>query len=1082
MPCFPPLQTARRIRTGQKIRKRLESGYMIASRKFRLKSCRCFAAFFFGIIATFFLFVSAGAGTVSAATESTIHSAAEVDYPPFSIVDENGHANGFSVELLRAALKSMGRDVTFRTGQWADVRSWLAKGEVQALPLVGRTPEREADFDFTFPYMSLHGAIVVRDDSFDIRELGDLRGRTVAVMKGDNAEEFLRREDRGVDIKATATFEEALHELSRGRFDAVFIQRLVALRLIQENNFTNLRIVNEPIEGFRQEFCFAVTNGDHEMLALLNEGLALVMADGTYRHLHAKWFAALELPVNRRIVIGGDSNYPPFEYLDESGRPAGFNVDLTWAIARETGLDIEIRLGPWSTIIDQLARSEIDAVQGMLYSPQRDLMFDFSVPHTVTHHVIVVRTGDGAPAATVEALFGKHIVVQEGDILHDFLEEKGMMDHVTVVASQADALRELSEGKHDYALVARVTAMDLIKKHGWKNLNVGKQPILSRGYSYAVPQNHRALLAQLSEGLKIINDTGEYRRIYNKWFGIYEDSPLRFVAFLRYVAIFLIPLVFLVLAVTLWSWSLKKQVTRRTAELRESENLHRIAGQLARLGGWSVNLSAKEVLWSDEVAKIHEMPPGYRPSFDEAIRFYAPEFREKIASVFNECARNGNAYDEEMQIVTGKGNRVWVRTIGVAEYNTAGRIIAVKGGFQDITERIRAGEERKRLQEHLIHAQKMESVGRLAGGVAHDYNNMLSVILGYAEMAMEEVDASDPLQNHLREIHSAAKRSIDITKQLLAFARKQTISPQVLDLNDTVTDMLTMVRRLIGEDIDLSWRPGAGLWLVKMDPVQVSQILVNLCVNAKDAIGGVGRIDIETKNERLDEDYCAAHSEFVPGSYVSLSISDDGCGMKKETLVNIFEPFFTTKGIGKGTGLGLATVFGIVKQNNGFINVYSEPDRGAVFRIYLPRYSGQPGDIDLADVSESHGEIPRGRGETVLVVEDEAAILTLAVKILEILGYKVMKAESPGKAMDIAAQHEGKIDLVIADVVMPDMNGRDLVDQLNSSFPSLKALYMSGYTAEVIAYRGVLDDGLNFIQKPFSAREMAVKVRNVLDE
>ncbi|MFW6181722.1 MAG: transporter substrate-binding domain-containing protein, partial [Spirochaetota bacterium] len=326
------------------------------------------------------LLLAAALLTPPAAAAPPVSSAAEVDYPPFSIVGDRGRAEGFSVELLRAALKAMGREVTFRTGTWPQVRGWLERGEVQALPLVGRTPEREAVFDFTFPYMSLHGAIVVREDNRDIRGLADLRGRQVAVMRGDNAEEFLRREERGIDIRTTATFTEALRELAGGRHDAVVMQRLVALRLLQETGIGGLRVVDRPVEGFRQDFCFAVREGDKETLALLNEGLALVMADGTYRRLHARWFAALQLPAGRRILVGGDHSFPPYEYLDKDGNPAGFAVELTRAIAREMDLDIEIRLEPWDKVRRALERGEIDVIQGMFYSPERDLSFDFTQP------------------------------------------------------------------------------------------------------------------------------------------------------------------------------------------------------------------------------------------------------------------------------------------------------------------------------------------------------------------------------------------------------------------------------------------------------------------------------------------------------------------------------------------------------------------------------------------------------------------------------------------------------------------------------------------------------------------------------
>ncbi len=313
---------------------------------------------------------------------------------------------------------------------------------------------------------------------------------------------------------------------------------------------------------------------------------------------------------------------------------------------------------------------------------------------------------------------------------------------------------------------------------------------------------------------------------------------------------------------------------------------------------------------------------------------------------------------------------------------------------------------------------------------------------------------------------------------MLAFARKQTIIPVVLDLNQTVESMLKMLRRLIGEDIDLAWLPEAGLCPVKMDPVQVDQILANLCVNARDAIADVGKVTIETGNAVFDETYCADHAGFVAGEYVLLAVSDDGCGMDKETLDQIFEPFFTSKGVGQGTGLGLSTVYGIVKQNNGFINVYSEPGKGTTFRIYLPRYAGQAVDTQ----QEKAAEIPLSRGETVLVVEDEPALLTMDKMMLEKLGYRVLAAGTPGEAIRLAEEHAGEIHLLITDVVMPEMNGRDLAERLQSLYPGMKILFMSGYTADVIAHRGVLDEGVNFIQKPFSMKDLAVKVREALRE
>jgi CheY-like chemotaxis protein len=368
-------------------------------------------------------------------------------------------------------------------------------------------------------------------------------------------------------------------------------------------------------------------------------------------------------------------------------------------------------------------------------------------------------------------------------------------------------------------------------------------------------------------------------------------------------------------------------------------------------------------------------------------------------------------------------------------------------------------------------------VGRLAGGVAHDYNNMLSVIIGYAELALDKVKPGELLHDDLTEILTAARRSADITRQLLAFARQQTIAPKIIDLNQTIQYMLKMMKRLIGEDIKLTWLPGTDLGKIKIDPTQIDQILANLCVNARDAITGVGKITIETRSVLFDNAYCDSHAGFLPGEFIMLAVSDDGSGMDKEIQDRIFEPFFTTKGVGEGTGLGLSTVYGIVKQNNGFINVYSEPGKGTTFRIYLARHSGPEGDSCREEIRE----IPVSCGETILLVEDEAAILKMSGKILKDLGYTVLSAASPLKALDLAKAYGDKIHLLITDMILPEMNGRDLARQVQSIYPEIKILFMSGYTANAIAHHHVLEPGLCFLQKPFSIKDMAVKAREALE-
>jgi two-component system, cell cycle sensor histidine kinase and response regulator CckA len=360
--------------------------------------------------------------------------------------------------------------------------------------------------------------------------------------------------------------------------------------------------------------------------------------------------------------------------------------------------------------------------------------------------------------------------------------------------------------------------------------------------------------------------------------------------------------------------------------------------------------------------------------------------------------------------------------------------------------------------------------------VAHDFNNMLGVIIGHTEMLLEQVPRESALRGDLEEIQRAAHRSADLTRQLLAFARKQTVAPQVLDLNVTIEGTLKLLRRLIGEGIDLVWRPAEDPAPVRMDPSQVDQVLANLCLNARDAIANVGTITIETRFATFDAAYCAEHPGYLPGDYQMLAVTDDGCGIDEAALEHLFEPFFTTKGVGKGTGLGLATVYGIVNQNDGFIKVDTKPCRGTTFAIYLPRHAAE---APLPPERRTQG--PKRGDETILLVEDEPSVLRLGSLLLESLGYVVLVADTPEEALRVAREHHGTIDLLVTDVVMPGMSGRDLGERMHSLRPDLKRLFTSGYTADVIGHRGVLDEGVNFLAKPFSKEQLAAKVREALE-
>jgi nitrogen-specific signal transduction histidine kinase/CheY-like chemotaxis protein len=396
-----------------------------------------------------------------------------------------------------------------------------------------------------------------------------------------------------------------------------------------------------------------------------------------------------------------------------------------------------------------------------------------------------------------------------------------------------------------------------------------------------------------------------------------------------------------------------------------------------------------------------------------------------------------------------------------------------------VTDRNQHEQERERLQSQLMQTRKIESIGRLAGGIAHDFNNMLGVILGYAEMALKKSEGNDSVCKDLKEIMRAASRSASMTSQLLAFARKQPIAPNVIDLNQTVDGIKQMLQRLIGEHIDLVWSPVANLWPIRMDRAQVEQILVNLSVNARDAIPGSGCIKIATDKTILTQVECAGKPGLKPGCYIKLTVADNGCGMDSDLLEAVFDPFFTTKEIGKGTGLGLATVYGIVKQNDGYIHLSSAPGKGTEFSIYFPRCEEdiKPENNDEAIDTWQEGD---DAGKTILIVEDEPGILRLSEAALKSMGYQTLTATGPSLAIQVAEAHDGKVDLLLTDVVMPEMNGKDLAEAIRRLCPDVRVLYMSGYTDNVISDGGKVGPEINFIQKPFKISQLAHKVEMAL--
>ena len=514
-------------------------------------------------------------------------------------------------------------------------------------------------------------------------------------------------------------------------------------------------------------------------------------------------------------------------------------------------------------------------------------------------------------------------------------------------------------------------------------------------------------------------------------------------------------------------------------ELEKTVTQLAAAQRVAHLGSWELGLLNLEELnqnplyWSEELFRIFGYEPGdIEPSNENFFRAVHPDDREAILAAVAEAIKEGKHYSIEHRIILPNGTqRVVLEQAGIIYDKKSGSPLKMVGVTQDIT-------ERRVLQEQLRQSQRMEAIGRLAGGVAHDFNNLLTAIIGHSELLLSQVKTHEPMWEAMNGINQAGQRAASLTRQLLAFSRKQVLLPQVLNLNELVTASSKMLRRLIGEDIELVTLLGWDLGWVRVDPGQIDQVIVNLAVNARDAMPRGGKLTIETVNVELDEAYARNHVSVTPGHYVMLAISDTGAGMDAETRSRIFEPFFTTKEQGKGTGLGLSMVYGIVKQSGGNIWVYSEPGQGSVFKIYLPRVEE---NAKRAEPSRSMPTQQLGGTETILLVEDEAVVRNLVREVLQQNGYTVLEAPHGGEAMGIVGQYTGAIHLLLTDVILPGINGRELAEQITTSRPEMRVLYMSGYTDNAIVHHGVLDLGTTFLQKPFIPEALLRKVREALD-
>lgn len=797
------------------------------------------------------------------------------------------------------------------------------------------------------------------------------------------------------------------------------------------------------------------------------------------------------LKAHPTIKLAPDPAFKPIEFFDQDGNYAGIAADYVQIVAQRLGIKFEIvRCKNWDDVISHIQRREVDILGNAVRTPQRETYLLFPEPYLKIPSVIIVRKSVNKNL-TLDMLEGMNIVMVSGYGYVDILRNKYPELEISLVPELKKALQKVSFGMADAFIGDLATASYYIESEGISNLKLAGETDPPNISGFAVRSDWPELNSILEKGIARLTEN-EKKAIYKKWVHLGAEPGVTMREFKIVILIILGVISLIILGFCLWTLILKRIVNIKTeALIKEIEERRRAEESLAKNEAHLRTLlkTIPDLVWLKD-------PDGiYLACNSRFERFFGAKEEEiagksdydfvpgELADFFRQhdkaaIERGAPSVNEEEVTYADDGHHELLETIKTPVFDNNGNLIGVLGIARDITERKRAEDERRILQDQLFQARKMDAVGRLAGGVAHDFNNMLSIIIGRAELATMKLKPSDTLYNDLCEIQDVGRRSADLTRQLLAFARKQTISPEILDLNSTIESMLRMLSRLIGEDMELIWKPVSGLWEVKVDPAQIDQLLANLLINARDAITNpMGKVTIETKNSVFDTDYCQLHTGFIPGEYVQIAVSDNGCGMDSYTLENIFEPFFTTKSLGEGTGLGLSTIYGIVKQNQGFINVYSEPDQGSIFRIYLPRHVGERSKVTEINRIKT----VTGGNETILLVEDEAAILEVTQMMLKKIGYRVLPADKPHKAIKLAEAHIGEIDLLMTDVIMPEMNGSNLAKQITSFYPDIKLLFMSGYTADIIAHHGVLNEGVHFIQKPFSMQALDAKVRESLE-
>ncbi len=1019
------------------------------------------------------------------------------DHHPKSYRNEHGELAGINVDYVRLLEARLDIPIRLEGAPWSEALGKALLHTVDGVVNADLLEERQPYLNFTDVYAVYPQALLTRRDEPAISSLDEFAGRTVAVVRNSSQLATLREGFPDLAIHETEDTDTGIDLLIEGKVGGAFGDLAVLYDSISARFLTNLKLAlvySTPPVGYAR---IGVRNDDLVMLSVLNKAVDSI-TDSDRRAIEVRWLG-IELPRfspgdsvpqlalteeerawlrdNPVIHVASDSQWAPIEFLDDNGQFQGIAIDYLHEIAEMLGLEVMFFHNHSWQDLEKLGRAgQVDLFTAIARTEKRARNFEFTEPYLSFPFMLFARD-EVAYVGSLRELYEERVVVVRSHAIKALIQQEHPQIDIVHADSVLEALNMLQRKEVTVFAAPIVTASHYLSRQGFSNIKVvGETPYVYE-QRIAIRASAPLLVSSVRKAFAAIPPARRHA-IYQTWVSLRYDPGFPFSLVWK-LALAVLALLLLIL---FWNYRLARAVSQRTAALSTANEAVRTSEERAQ----GIISSITDPLLMMNRDRVVTWANGHAKAvFGEVL--VGKECREVFEYTQVPCEQcpvfralsTGQVHDSEIQVLDSHGMRrdFWC-TAAVAAHDAEGRPSAVIEILRDITERKQNELARRVLEDQLRQAQKMEAVGQLAGGIAHDFNNLLQVIRGNIELIVNEVPPGSPEQSGLEEVDRAAERATTLVRQLLTFSRSEKLEQAQLDLNEVVSGLIKMIRRLIGEHIEMVFEPGPGDVTIFADQGQVEQVILNLCVNARDAMPQGGRLELEVERREIDEKFTSRFMETQPGRYVVLSVADSGSGVHPDIMEHLFEPFFTTKAVGEGTGLGLATVYAIVARHQGFLDLENRPDQGAVFRVYFPVY--EPGMEALEARHRTREEAQRGNNETILVAEDDEQVRNLAERVLKRAGYRVLLAQDGDEALAAITEHAHDIDLVILDVVMPRRSGGDVYTEIQARFSNTRVLLMSGYSFDVLD-KGHLPAGpLDLLRKPFRSETLLRRVHDAL--